>query len=179
MKNDFKIIVLGLIFEFSLFQPLWSKYVVGKISYENVNFFGSITLFGISILIISSLLYYLKKFNYTYKILVYVFFSTLFSLVILSYIGYEINKNKTYKIEPIGFDSHKMYFAGLWLKEEFKEDHAICLNQNLNFYYCFEGLETSPWLYPDFYKNLLFFIIAVILSLVFVLAYTSRLLINT
>lgn len=171
MKNESKILVLSLVFEYAFFQPLWSTYISGKLSLENINLYGVLSLACLSILTFYLILYCIKNFS-----IIKVFVSTLLVLVVLSFVGLQIDKTYSYKITPIGFDNHELHFAGFWILDEFEKDVIDCNAQNLNFYICFEGLDRSPWLFPDFYKYLLFLIGAIMTTLIFGVGYCGLLL---
>lgn len=175
MRSEFKILVLGLIFEYAFFQTFWNKYISDLLfNWDNINLYGIISLTCLFILTFYIILHYIKK---TSVKKVFVF--SLIGLFVLSCSGLLIDKNYTHKIHPTGFNTHQMYFSGFWILEEFEKDVIECKAKGYEFYRCFDDLNVKPWRFPDFYKYLLFFIGAIMTALVFGVGYCSYLLYKT
>lgn len=166
MKSEYKLIFWGLVFEYALFQPLWSMYVSDKLSYQDINLFGSIALISIASLVFLFVIFKLED-NIIKRMLMY----SLLTLLVFSITGYFIDQNMTFKVEPVGLDTYERVFKGFWLKDQFTNDYSECAKLNLNFYNCFEGSDQNPWVFTDFFKYIQYIITTIILSLLISISY--------
>ena len=166
-RSNLLFILVGLVFEYFAFSPLWNKYDVNIFDFFEYDFYAVMGLAALASFILFLFYTLIEKYNANKNQMNKLIFITLGIIIIFSFTSFYISKSSTVIIEDPNFNFSQRHYRGFLLDKTYSVNYENCKAMNINFYECFEGLEKSPWKFPDLIKDFLYVITAILIAVVY------------